>query len=108
MQTFKPAGEELKELQLAASILEQANTRLGLAKKEVESCKAKLTDWLATQRKIVLDALPIGEMVMIEGVVLIEIGKMSKFDEKAFLLANPAEHQAFKRDMKVTKFKPIV
>ncbi len=108
MQTFKPTGSELEKLQAAAQKLKAGNAKFGEAKKDTEAAKAAISDWLKTERKLDLSTLPIGEMVQIEGVALVEITSMNKFDEKSFLLANPETHARFKKDFTVTKYKPLV
>ncbi len=108
VRTFKPSETELKPLRLAASQLKEANAAVGIAKKSSDAAKLVLTDWLKTQRKLDIDTLAIGEFVSIEDVVLIEIGKQNKFDEKAFLAAEPATHAKFKKDFPMQKFKPLL
>lgn len=108
MKTFKPADSELKSLRLAAALLKAANTALGEAKKQSEAAKKTLTDWLKDNRKLDIESLSIGEFVSVEDVVLIEIGKQNKFDEKAFMSAEPAIHARFKKDFPIHRFKPLL
>ena len=55
-----------------------------------------------------MGGLAIGDLVHVEGALMIEVSKMCKFDEKDFLLKHPAMHAEFKRDRPVTKYKPLV
>jgi len=108
MHTFKPTGAELERLQSAAKKLKAGNAKFGEAKKDTEAAKAAISDWLKTERNLDLTTLPIGEMVQIDGVALVEITSMNKFDEKSFLLSDPTTHAKFKKDFTVTKYKPLV
>jgi hypothetical protein len=104
MKTFKTTDETLRR---AADNIKLGNTQLAAAKKLVDTGKAAIADWLQRERDVNLDTLPIGELIAIDGICLIEIGKMNKFDEPAFQLAHPGQHAEFKRDFSVKKFKPI-
>ena len=108
MQIFKPSGAELEQLQGHAIKLKEANAVKGKSDKLVEASKAALSKWLLDERKLDIQTLQIGDMVQIEGVVLIEISAMSKFDEKGFLIAQPVLHAEYKKDLLVKKFKPLV
>jgi len=108
MQMFKPAEADLEALQSAAKRLKRGNAMFAIAKKETESAKQTISDWLMAKRETNLETLAIGDMICIEGVVLIEMSSMNKFDESTFLAANPALHEAFKRDIPVKRFKPLV
>jgi hypothetical protein len=108
MKTFKPSETEARELRIAAAKLEVANKALGEAKKNAEAAKEQLGKWLKAERELDLATLGIGEMILIEDVVLIEIGKQARFDEKAFLLAEPAKHAEFKKDLPILRYKPII
>lgn len=108
MRTFKPNATQRKKLQEVATNLKDANALLAIATKSVEASKKHLAEWLHETHGLGLDTLKIGEMVQIEGVILIEIGSMNKFDEKAFLLADPEQHARFKKDFAVKRFKPLV
>jgi hypothetical protein len=109
MKTFKVTDPTVAAtLQRAAKTIKQANGMFAAAKKMAEAGKAALADWLKTERETDLETLAIGELISIEGVALIEIGKMNKFDEAKFQLAQPETHAQFKRDVAVKKFKPLV
>jgi hypothetical protein len=79
---------------------------LAKAKKQAEAAKSTISDWLEKQRKVTVATLPVGEMVMLEGVCLIEISKQSKFDEKTFMSLHVELHASFKKDFPVVKYKP--
>jgi hypothetical protein len=108
MQTFKPSGEELEQLRNAAITLAKANALSAASIKQVEASKKAISEWLKQKRGLELETLPIGELVQIEGVVLIEISKQNKFDEARFMLADPKTYEAYKGDRPVKKFKPLV
>lgn len=106
--TVRPQIHELVKLKAAAILLNAANKSIAAAEKTRESSKAEIAQWLKENRQLELDTLPIGEFVNIEGVCLIERGKMNKFDEKAFIFAHAELHSQFKKDVAVTRFKPTV
>lgn len=109
IKTFIPTDQNEKaELRAAAAALRDANRAQGEANKAIEAAKERLTKWLKEQRDCELATLPIGDIVHVEGIVIIEVGKMSKFDEKRFMLDKPLEHQAYKADMPVRRYKPLV
>ena len=108
MQTVKPSGEDLAGLLEAARILVRSNKALNEAKKSADAAKEKIEQWLKSNRGIELEALKIGDMVLVDQVCLIERSKMTKFDERAFLIAHPALHEEFKKDIPVTKWKPVL
>lgn len=108
MFTCKPSGADLVELQGVAKNLKAANEALAKANKAVEAAKKHLTEWLATNRKLDLNTLEIGEVVNIDGVALIEIGKRNSFDAQAFAIAEPALFEKFKKDFPMRKFRPLV
>lgn len=88
--------------------LKAANAMFGEAKKKSEASKEMLARWLKEHRGIELETLAIGEMVQIDGVLLIEISKQNKFDEAAFSLDHPQLHADYHRDKSIKKFKPLV
>jgi hypothetical protein len=108
MKTVKPNEEEAASLKKAASMLKVSNELLASAKKSVEAAKEQIAGWLKTNREIDIELLPIGEFVNVDGVCLIERGKQNKFDEKGFLIAQPALHAEFKKDFAMTKYKVLV
>lgn len=108
MTTFKPNEAEMVELKTAAEALKAANEALADAGKTVEAAKAKLGKWLEDNRSLKIETMKVGELVQIDGVVLIERAKQNKFDVKAFEMAQPKMYLGFKRDFPMTKFKPLV
>lgn len=109
MKTFKVTNEnELAGMIDAAKRLKAANAAIAAANKEVETCKAHIAGWLKDNRGLTLDTLDIGEIVQIDGVVMIERAKQNKFDEKAFAMAQPEVYAANKRDFPMNKFKALV
>jgi hypothetical protein len=106
--TFKPTGDDETKLREAAKKLKQSNALLAIGKKGADAAKECIEGWLKQERKFDVATLEIGDIVNIEGIVLIEVGKQNKFDEKAFLLAQPSLHEEWKRDMPVRKFKALI
>jgi hypothetical protein len=107
VQILKPSGAQLIALQAASVALRQANAVLAKAKESADAAKEAIINWLKSERSIDIETLPIGEIVMIEDVVIIKITSQNRFDEKAFLLADPAIHAKWKKDMPVRKFDPL-
>jgi hypothetical protein len=107
VKTCKPAESELPVLQHLSKSMAEANAAKAKADKIVESSKEGLAKWLLEQRDINIETLQIGDMVMIENVVLIEIGKQERFDEKGFLVSEPALHAQWVKPRPVKKFKSI-
>lgn len=105
LQIVKPAGADLEKLQKAAKLLKKSNALYAIGKQGAEAAKAEISDWLKVNRKIDLDALPIGDFVNVEKVCMIERSKQNKFDEKSFLVDQPQLHEQYKRDHPITKFK---
>ena len=108
MQTFKPNEMELAELKPVVALLKASNGILAEAEKNVKAAKEKICEWLKSKRGVDVGGLAIGDLVHVEGALMIEVSKMCKFDEKDFLLKHPAMHAEFKRDRPVTKYKPLV
>ena len=108
MQTFKPAGGELEILQIAARTLKESNLQVAAAEKAVDAAKAQLIKWLKEERKLDLDALEIGEVINIEGVALIKIGSMNKFDARGFQLAEAELYKKWVKSIPVKRFDPQV
>lgn len=107
METFKPTGAELALLQSEVLILEAANAALAKAKKQVEQAKENLCRWLSEKRGVSVESLGIGEMVLIEGAVILEIGKMDKLDEPGLRQKQPEIYAQFLKPIKVKKFKAL-
>ena len=107
MQTFKASGSEFDLLRDAAITLKEANSKMADGEKAATAAKKRLADWLQEKRGLNLETLKIGEMVQIEGVALIEIGKQNKFDVSAFMLSEPELHLKFKKDMPIRKYKSL-
>lgn len=108
MKTFKANEMDAAMLKDAASKLKAANAAIAAANKQVEASKQAIAQWLKDNRDTDIDALTIGEFVQIDGIVMIERAKQNKFDEKAFLLEQPAQHAAYKRDFPMNKFKSLI
>lgn len=107
LKTCKPSESELTELQAHAKSLAKANAEKAAADKIVDASKDAISKWLLHQRQINIETLEIGEMVLIEKVVLIEIGKQIKFDEKGFLSSEPILHAKWMKPRPVKKFKSL-
>jgi hypothetical protein len=108
METFKAVGVELEGLKAAAAKLKAANATMAEAKKSADAAKQHISDWLGTFRKVDIDALKIGERVLISEVVMVSIGKQNKFDAKAFEMEEPKLFAQFKRDFATKQFEPLV
>lgn len=106
--TIKPQGVDLEKLQKAAKLLRKANVLFGLAKKDSESAKAEIANWLKAERKIELETLEVGTLVSIDKVCLIERAGQKRLDEKKLLFEEPMIHARFKFELPITKFKPLV
>ncbi|HEV2210839.1 MAG TPA: hypothetical protein VG167_18860 [Verrucomicrobiae bacterium] len=108
VKTFIPAAEELESLQKAAISLDRANDAMAEAKRASEAAKETIAKWLRDKREVDIDKLPIGELVHIDDVVMIEIARMRKFDSTLFHSEKPELYQQYQRDLAVKKFKPLV
>ena len=108
VQTVKPNPQNDSVLRQAAVMLKNANAALSSAKKQADAAKTTIAAWLLENRQINVDTLPIGEIVNIDGVALIEIGKQNRFDQKAFALAQPTLTLEFTREFPTVKVKPLV
>jgi hypothetical protein len=108
MKTVKPNDEEIGALKKAASMLKVANELTASAKKSAEAAKAELAKWLKENREIDIESLPIGEIVNIDGICLVEKAKQNRFDADGFMLAQPALHAQFKKDFPMTKYRVLV
>ena len=104
MKSFKIDDEDIKK---AVANLRQANAMLSEGKKLSEGAKAVIRNRLLELREVDLAALPIGEMVNVEKLILIEVGKQSRFDEHQFQLDQPESYLSYKKDFPVLKFKPL-
>jgi hypothetical protein len=107
MRTVRPDQDDLPNLQGLAKRLKKANGLMAFAIKERDITKAGLSDWLKQKRNIDTEVLAIGEMINIEGVVLLEVAKQNRFDEKGFGAAEPKLHEAYKKEFPMLKFKPL-
>lgn len=94
-------------LRRAAVRLKKANSINSASEKVAKASKEFLAGWLQKNRNLDLEKLQIGELVHIEGIVLIEIGKQNKFDTEAFSSVQPQTFEKFKRDFPTKKFKPL-
>lgn len=108
MKTCKPSDGDLEILQGIAATLKAANAKAAEATKAVEAAKEQLAKWLREKRDCEIETLLIGDMVQIEGVVLIEIASQRRFDEKSFQLEEAKLHEQYMKNRPVKKFKPLV
>ncbi len=108
MKTYKPNETEIVTLRDAAKSLATGNKMLSDGKKSSDAGKAGIAAWLVSARGCHIDTLPLGEIVHVEGVAMVEIASQSRFDEKAFALAHPDLHATFIRPLRITKYKPLV
>lgn len=105
MQTFKTNDVALVN---AAQQIKQGNAILVLVKKQVDASKTAIEAWLKENRQVDIAALPIGEMVNIDGVCLIEVGKQSRLDQAALQLEQPEVFAKYRKEFPCLKFKPLV
>lgn len=105
MKTIKTDDPAIEQ---AARSLKSANAMFGEAKKKSEAAKEMITRWLKDNRGVELESMAIGEMVQIEGIILIEVTKQNRFDEAAFSLDHPQLHADYHREKPIKKFKPLV
>ncbi len=108
MQTFKPNDTDKAALDKAAQAIKAGNLLNAQGKKLVDAGKAAIETWLKDSRQCDLATLGIGDLVSIDTVCLVEIGKQNRFDEGAFQLAQPEMHAKYKKDFPTKKFKPLV
>lgn len=102
------SGGPLQSAIDAAKLLKESNSLLANATKQVEAAKSAIASILKDNREIDIETLNIGEMVLIDGVMLIECSKQNKFDSKSFMLAEPAKFAEFKRDFPTRKYKSLI
>jgi hypothetical protein len=104
----KTIKSDAPSLRAAAQMIKDGNELLAQAKEKVDAGKQIITRFCADERDINIETLPIGEVLNVADVVLIEIGRMRKFDEKKFSFDHPAEHEEYKSVFPVRKFKPLI
>lgn len=105
MQTVKLNTPELVK---AAKMLRTANAMLAEAKKIADSAKENIKRILKDERGIDVTTLHIGEIVSVDKVLLIEIGKQCRFDESGFQLVQPDMYAKWKKDFPTVKIKSLV
>lgn len=105
MRTFKTDNATLVK---AAQMIKEGNATLAQAKKQVDAGKAMIADWLETERNCQLASLPIGEMINVDGVCLIEIGKQNRLDQATLQAEVPEIFTKYQREFPVVKYKPLV
>ncbi len=105
MLTFKINDPALLQ---AAKILKAANAMAAQSKKEIETAKAIIAQRLQALRQVNISQLPIGDMISIEGILLIEIGKQNRFDVDKFQVDNGALYAKYKKDFATVKIKSLV
>lgn len=108
MQTFIPNEADLAKLKLAAKFIERGNASQAKGKKETETGKMILAQWLAENRDCDITSLGIGSLVEIESVVLIKIGKQTKLDQKTLQLEQPGTFTKYQKDFPTIKFEPMI
>lgn len=105
MKTVKIDDAELKQ---AIVNLRVANSVLATAKKNADNAKETITNKLRTLRDINLETLAIGDLVCVDKLLIVEIGKQNRFDEANFQLQHPTLHAQYKKDFATKKFKALV
>ena len=105
MKSFKIEDDQLKQ---ACHSLKEANAQLSSATKTASGAKKIIQQRLYELREINLEVLPIGEIVSVEKLLLIEIGKQNRFDESQFEIDDPETYAKYKKDFPCKKFKPLV
>lgn len=105
MLTFKTTDNMLKQ---AAQMIKDGNAKLSEGKKQSDAGKAMIEQWLKDNRQCDISSLPIGELVNIETVCLIEVGKQNRLDQKAMQLEAPELFAKYQREFATVKFKPLV
>lgn len=105
MKQFKIDDDDLTQ---ACISLREGNRQLAEGKKSVDGAKKIIAHRLKELRDIDLAALPIGEIVSVDKLLLIEIDKQNRFDEARFRLAEPAVYETFKKEFPMVKYKPLV
>lgn len=92
----------------AAMLIKEGNAMLGIAKKQVDAGKATLVTILKEERGIDVSTLAIGEIVNVDKVCLIEIGKQNRLDVATFQLEQPAMYAKYQKEFATLKYKPLV
>jgi len=105
MKVLKIDDDDLTQ---ACENLKAANAALASANKTAKGAKATISQKLKELRDVDIGALPIGELVSIDKLLLIEIGKQHRFDERQYSLDRPDEFEAYQKDFPVVKYKPLV
>jgi hypothetical protein len=105
MKTFKVNDETLRQ---AAQMVKDGNAKLAEGKKQSDAGKAMIETWLKENRDCDLASLPVGEIVNLESVCLVEIGKQTRFNEKRFAVEHPELFASYREEMPVKRFKPLV
>ena len=105
MQTFKTSDTMLRQ---AAQMIKDGNAKLTEGKKQSDAGKAMIEQWLKDNRQCDVASLAIGELVNIETVCLIEIGKQNRLDQKAMQLELPEVFAKYQKQFPTIKFKPLV
>lgn len=105
MKTFKVKDQTLTS---AAHLIKEGNAMLAQGKKLAEAGKATIEAWLKDNRGVELASEPIGEIINIDGIVIVEIGKQTRFNEKRFAVEKPELHAEYREEMAIKKFKPLL
>jgi len=105
MRSFKIDDDDLKQ---ACINLRDANTALSEANKKASNAKKIIEQKLLKERGLNVRAEPIGEIISIDKMLLIEIGKQNRLDEEQLELDHAELYQSYKRDFPTVKFKPLI
>ena len=105
MKVLKIDDDDLTQ---ACKNLKEANAILASANKTAQGAKATINQKLKELRNVDIKALPIGEIVSIEKLLLIEVAKQNRFNEAQFMLDQAELFQEYKKDFPMVKYKPLV
>ena len=105
MKTFKANDDMLRQ---AAQMIKDGNAAMASGKKQSDAGKAMIAQWLKDNRQCDIANLPISEIVSIESVCLVEIGKQTRLDQKGMAVESPELFAKYQREFPTVKFKPLV
>lgn len=92
----------------AAQMIKQARELANESRKLDEAGKATLATIVKDERDIDFDALSIGEIINIDKICLVEIGKQTRLDQAAMQLQDPVLFAKYQKEFATIKFKPLV
>jgi len=105
MKVLKIDDDDLAQ---ACRKLKENNAIMSSATKAVKDAKTIIRQKLIELRDVDVNALEMGEIVSIDKLLLIEIGKQSRFNEAQFGLDQAELYEQYKKDFPVVKYKPLV